>query len=102
MLSHAACAIVVCGDKNFEGTKEFLYADCAAAAQNMLLCLHSLGLGGVWCGVAANSRWYKLLIDILKLPFKVVPFSVIALGHPNEKKTSNATWDERKIHFEVW
>ncbi|PWJ79209.1 UNVERIFIED_CONTAM: nitroreductase family protein [Murimonas intestini] len=60
MLEFSAGAIIVCGDKNREGIEEFLYADCAAAAQNILLCIHGLGLGGVWCGVVPNSDWRKL------------------------------------------
>lgn len=44
-LKSAMGAIVVCGDKNIEGMKEFLYADCAAATQNILFGIHGLGLG---------------------------------------------------------
>ena len=102
MLVHAACGIVICGDRNIEGMKEFLYADCAAAAQNILLCIHSLGLGGVWCGVAANSEWYKLIIEKLNLPLKVQPIAVIALGNPDENKVSNGKWESEKIHYDIW
>ena len=80
MLEFAAGAMIVCGDKNREGIKEFLYADCAAATQNMLLAIHGLGLGGVWCGVAPNSGWRKLLIEQAALPDKLEPISVIAFG----------------------
>lgn len=102
MLESAACAIVVCGDKNREGMREFLYSDCAAATQNMLLCIHGLGLGGVWCGVAAHSDWQKLIIDRLALPPKSEPISVIALGYPNETKALRPQWDPKKIHYDKW
>lgn len=102
MLESAACAIVICGDKNIEGTKEFLYADCAAAAQNMLLCIHGLGLGGVWCGVATNSPWRKQLISLLRLPSKIEPFAVIAVGYPDEKPDMLDHWAPEKIHYESW
>lgn len=102
MLAEAPCCIVVCGDQNIEGMVEFLHADCAAATQNMLLCIHELGLGGVWCGVAKNSEWYKLLITTLNLPEKIIPFSVIPIGYPDEKKEPKAKWNASKVHQEQW
>lgn len=96
MLENAAGAILVCGDKNLEGTKEFLYADCAAAAQNILLGIHGLGLGGVWCGVPSNSDWRKLIINIIKLPVKLEPVAVIAYGWPHEEKELCGRWGERE------
>ena len=82
--------------------KEFLYADCAAAAQNMLLAIHSLGLGGVWCGIAANSDWRKLLIHKLTLPPKLEPVTVLAVGWPDETKAVCSRWEAEKIHDEKW
>lgn len=102
MLESCAFAIAICGDRNIEGMKEFLYADCAAAAQNMLLALHSLGLGGVWCGVAANSDWRKLLIYELALPPKLEPVTVLAVGWPDETKTVCPRWEAGKIHYGKW
>lgn len=102
MLESAAGAIVVCGDKNIEGMKEFLYADCAAAAQNILLGIHGLGLGGVWCGVVSNSDWRKLLIAVLELPSKLEPVAVIAFGWPGEEKELRGRWEPGKMHYEKW
>lgn len=102
MLESASGAIVVCGDKNREGLKEFLYADCAAATQNILLSIHGLGLGGVWCGVASNSEWRKLLIEQLTLPNKLEPISVIGFGWPDEGKGLNSRWDTAMVHYEKW
>lgn len=102
MLETAACAIIVCGDKNREGMKEFLYADCAAAVQNMLLCIHSLGLGGVWCGVAAGSDWRSQITAAFALPVKTEPTAVIALGWPGETKEISSRWEPGKIHYGQW
>lgn len=102
MLEFCAGAIVVCGDKNVEGIKEFLYADCAAAAQNILLSIHGLGLGGVWCGVAPNSAWRKLLIEQLALPCKLEPVSVIAFGWPDEEKELRSRWEAASVHYDTW
>ncbi|WP_148408740.1 nitroreductase family protein [Murimonas intestini] len=102
MLEFSAGAIIVCGDKSREGIKEFLYADCAAAAQNILLCIHGLGLGGVWCGVVPNSDWRKLLIGQLALPNKLEPISVIAFGWPDEEKELCPRWETAKVHYDKW
>ena len=102
MMEESAGAIVVCGDKNIEGIQEFLYADCAAATQNMLLSIHGLGLGGVWCGVAPNSDWRKLCIHQLGLLPKLEPISVIAFGWPDEIKESCNRWESAKVHYEKW
>ena len=102
MLGSAAGAIVICGDKNIEGMKEFLYADCAAATQNILLGIHGLGLGGVWCGVASNSDWRKWMIAALELPSKLEPVAVIAFGWPDEEKELRGRWEPGKIHYDKW
>ncbi len=102
MLEFSPCAVVVCGDKNIEGMKEFMYADCAAATQNMLLAIHGLGLGGVWCGISANSDWQKLLIDKLALPLKIEPIAAIAFGWPDEGKQLYSRWEPEKIHYNQW
>lgn len=102
MLADAAGAIVVCGDKNIEGMKEFLYANCAAAAQNILLGIHGLGLGGVWCGVVSNSDWQKLMIAALELPSKLEPVAIIAYGWPDEEKELRGRWEPGKIHYDKW
>ena len=102
MLEFSPCAIVICGDKNIEGMKEFMYAGCAAATQNMLLAIHGLGLGGVWCGIAANSDWQKLMIDKLALPLKLEPTAAIAFGWPDEEKKLYSRWEPEKIHYNQW
>lgn len=101
-LKSAMGAIVVCGDKNIEGMKEFLYADCAAATQNILLGIHGLGLGGVWCGVVSGSEWRNLIIDTLGLPVKMEPVAVVAFGWPDEEKELCQRWESGKIHFDKW
>ena len=102
MLKGAPCGILICGDSNTEGMREFLYADCAAAAQNILLCCHGLGLGAVWCGVARNSDWQKLLIEEFRIPVKIEPVAVIPIGYPDECREIMNRWDNSKIHTDTW
>lgn len=102
MVADAPCAIVILGDKEVENRPEFLGADCFAATQNILLAIHGLNLGGVWCGVGVDSPWYHLLKEHLQLPEHIDPLAVVALGHPAEEKTRPQIWEREKIHMEKW
>jgi nitroreductase len=103
MISRASLAIVVCGDENIQSYKEYLLEDCSAAVQNMLLCIHSLGLGAVWCGIPSIlNDCYKTYKDKLGLPVNISPIAAIAVGYPNEVKTPIDRFDETKLHYENW
>lgn len=102
MLQSAAACIIVCGDKIVQGIPEWLLADCSAATQNMLLAIHSLGLGGVWCGVKQGSDLYKDIVKAFSLPDHIRPVSMIPFGYPLEKKTQINRFEPGKIHFESW
>lgn len=98
----ANCCIIVCGDSNIEGTKDFLLEDCGAAIENMLLAAHGLDIGATWCGLVKTNDKYKYICDFFRLPDKVIPMAIIALGYPDEKKDCSPRYDERKVHWEKW
>ena len=102
MIGDAAACIIVCGDKVVQGTPELLIEDCSAVTQNMLLAIHSIGLGGVWCWVKQNSEFYKSLIESFHLPNHIRPVSLIALGYAAEEKVQTNRFQTNKIHFETW
>ncbi len=102
MLPEADCCIVVCGDKAVQGMTGFLIEDCSAAIQNMLLALHGLGLGGVWCGIYSGNKSNTILSDILKLPLKIIPVGMIAIGYPSESKETVDRFEQNKVHLEQW
>ncbi len=102
MLEHADIGIVVCGDKLKQGTTELLIEDCSAAVQNMLLAIHGLELGGVWCGIVKNTDWYRLLIQELQLPDKIIPIALLAVGYPEEEPRIRERFEADKIHYETW
>jgi nitroreductase len=54
-----------------------------ACIQNMLLCIHSLGLGGVWLGEILKSR--EMVNKILDAPDTYELMAVIAIGYPASK-----------------
>lgn len=62
--------------------------DGAAATQNMLLAIHSLGLGGCWIG-AYNSKWEENVKAMLGVPAEKRLLSIIAFGYPDEKPASS-------------
>jgi len=54
-----------------------------ACIQNMLLYIHSIGLGAVWLGEILKSK--DRLIELVEGPKECELMAVIALGHPAEK-----------------
>jgi hypothetical protein len=68
-----------------------------------LLCIHSLGLGAVWCGVPSIlNDCYMTYINKLRLPEYIIPIATIAVGYPNEVKMPIDRFDETKLHYEHW
>jgi len=57
-----------------------------ACIQNMLLAIHSMGLGAVWLGEILKNR--QKVEEILKVPPSCELMAVVALGHPAEKRQS--------------
>jgi len=55
-----------------------------ACIQNILLAIHSLGLGGVWLGEILKNR--EMVNNVLEAPDSYELMAVVALGHPVEKK----------------
>ncbi len=65
----------------YDRTKDVQAA--GAAIQNMLLTIHSLGLGGVWLGEILKNK--EKVGEILGAGKDLELMAVIALGHPKEK-----------------
>ncbi len=102
MLKTANKAILVCGDTDLAHAPGYLACDCSAATQNMLLSAHAYGLGGVWIGIYPREERMKALKGIFNLPEHIIPFSIIALGYPAEKKDIPDRFKEERIHYETW
>ncbi len=103
MIREAAIAIVVCGDKNKQPYHDFLHEDCSASIENMLLCIHGLGLGAVWCGVPEIlSDCFQIYINNLHLPENIIPVGTIAVGHIGEGKSYIDRFDKEQVHYNCW
>jgi nitroreductase len=104
MLSTASLGIVVCGelDAAHDGQLSYLLQDCSAAIENLLLAVHSLGLGACWLGVHPREDRVWKLGELLSLPATVIPVACIAIGHPGERKEPRTRFNPAYVHREKW
>ncbi|MBC8587435.1 nitroreductase family protein [Paratissierella segnis] len=106
MLPSASCCIVVCGDTRKQKEIGFLVEDCSASIQNMLLAVHGLDLGAVWCGLYSGGELVdymkKAMKETLNLPDYIIPVGMIAIGVKDEEKEPIDRYNEEKVHFDRW
>jgi len=104
MLTQASVGFVVCGDLDaaHDCQLSYLLQDCSAAIENLLLCVHALGLGAAGLGcirarsVCKNSR--------RSFPYlrRLFPSRVVAIGLPGEKKEPRTRFNPAYVHREAW
>ncbi len=102
LLKDADKAILVCGDLNLETHKGYWLIDCSVATQNILLAAHAKGLGACWLGVYPRDERVKNLQKLFKTPEHVIPFSIVALGYPDEKSGKVDRYNDSIIHKNTW
>ena len=102
MVKEAPVAIVVCGDERSAKYKDFWPQDCAAATENLLLAAHASNLGAVWCGVYPSEERVSPIRELLHIPEQVFPFSLIAIGHPEEDKRPGQRFDASRVREDRW
>ncbi|MBQ9198062.1 MAG: nitroreductase family protein [Clostridia bacterium] len=78
---------------------EYEQIDMAIAQENIWLETDSLGLGGVWLGIAPQKERMDKVAEILNLPDNVTAFSLFALGYPAERHAQEDRFDASRIHF---
>ncbi len=100
MLAHAPLCLAIVADKTLETYSDLRIDDGSAVIENILIAANGLGLGGCWLGTLRQQRWYKPIIEQLKLSENMVPIGLIAIGHPNETRVPGERYDETKIHFD--
>jgi CO dehydrogenase/acetyl-CoA synthase beta subunit/nitroreductase len=102
MLKDAQVSILVCGDKQINKYDESWIHDCSAATENILIAANAKGLGAVWLGIFPKEERVKGIRQLIELPKHIVPFSLIALGYPAEKKSPANRYDETRVHYNGW
>ena len=70
----------------YSATKD--YQSVGACMQNMLLAVHSLGMGGVWLGEILNQE-ESALSCLGQNPDSYGLMALLAMGHPAEEGSSN-------------
>lgn len=73
--------------------------DLSIAQENMWLMTDSLGLGGVWMGVAPIKERMDKVREILDIPEDLEAFSLFPLGYPDETKEQQDRFDGSRIHY---
>lgn len=102
MCRQAPLAILVCGDSSLEKYPGFWVEDCSAAAENLLLAAHALGLGAVWTGIYPLKDRVEAFRRRLSLPEEITPFALVALGYPNEAPAAPKRYQEGRVHHNGW
>jgi len=98
MAPGAPLGIMICGDLNLAKHSGAWMLDGAAAAQNLLLASHALGLGAVWTGVWPVEERVNGFSSLLNLPREVIPLALIIIGHPAETPKPEDRFREDRIH----
>jgi nitroreductase len=104
MVAEAPLALVPCGEPRLSVPvgQDYWIQDLAAAAENILLAATGLGLGSVWCGVHPVPERVEAVRRVLGIPEQVIPFALIAVGHPAEHKEPRTQYDARRVHTNRW
>ena len=104
MVVEAPLALVPCGEPSLSvpGRQDYWIQDLAAAAENILLAATGLGLGSVWCGVHPVPERVEAVRRVLGIPERVIPFAVIVVGHPAERKEPRTQYDALRVHTNRW
>jgi nitroreductase len=100
MLAEAGLAIAVCGDPSV--SERYWDQDGAAATESILLAAENLGLGAVWLGGHPRTERKAAIRKVLGIPDSIEILSLLAIGHPGEKRPARTQYDETRVHREEW
>lgn len=94
ILDAPVCIAVFLDNKeSYDRTKDVQAV--GACIQNMLLVIHSLGLGAVWLGEILNKR--REVEELLEVSNECELMAVVALGEPKEKKRTSKRKNIREL-----
>lgn len=98
----APLCIVICTRDLNQRFPDFVYLDCSAAVENMLLEAVHLGLGAVWLGVSPYRAREIRVRRALGIPEGFTPFAIVAAGYPKQTKASverESRFDPSRVHY---
>ena len=73
--------------------------DLSIAMENMWLETDSIGLGGVWLGIAPSEERMKRIEEIIGMPEGIRAFALFAVGYPAETKEQQDRFNPERIHY---
>jgi nitroreductase len=97
IINNAPVLIAVFLDRNemYDLTKDV--QSIGACIQNMLLAIHSMGLGAVWLGEILRKK--ESVNSVLGAPDPFELMAVVAIGHPVRKKRESERKELRSLVF---
>lgn len=97
----AGAPVVVVPCYKTEGLRfpEYDTIDLSIATENILLEITSLGLGGVWIGIAPIEERIKSVDEILGIGDKLHTFALVPLGYPAEDRPQQDRYEESRVHY---
>lgn len=99
MVAKAGAAIAVCGEPD---ASKWWVQDCSAATENILIAAVALGLGAVWVGCHGSPEREEAIRGVLGIPDTIGVLSLLAVGHPAEKKEARTQYDANRVHRNHW
>jgi nitroreductase len=97
-VKNADYAIVVLSNHKKDNREDYWWVqDLSAATQNILLAITEASLAGVWLGFYPNEKRVNALKEHFDLDEKLVPFSVIAVGHSDKENVMIDRYDASKV-----
>lgn len=98
-VGNSKVAIVPCY-RNYDLKKEeYVICDMSACVENILVEATSLGLGAVWIGGAPNEERIEVIRKILNIEERLVPFCIIPVGYPLNKKEFEDRYEKNRVHY---
>lgn len=94
-----APVIIVPAYRDPDGTNRWGLVDMSIATENLWLMTDSLGLGGVWIGIAPDEERMKDVEKILDMPEGLRAFALFPLGYPAEERAQQDRFEEARIHY---
>ena len=105
-VKNAPVAIVLVANIERSFYKAVWQQDMGAAAENMLLEIVNLGLGGLWNGVAPDEERMIKIGEIIGIEdiSNLKPYCIITVGYPAEgfENKFMDKFDEERIHYEKY
>ncbi|MDO5701796.1 MAG: nitroreductase family protein [Lachnospiraceae bacterium] len=94
----APAVIVPCMKMKGMRLPEMVMIDLSIATQNILLEITSLGLGGVWLGVAPVEERMSKVDEALGIGDELRSFALVPVGYPAEDRPQEDRYSPERVH----